>query len=306
MTSRTTPQPKPKSQDSPPTPFLKWAGGKRALLGEIVPRIPNFAGTYIEPFLGAGALMFTQETSKKKIVNDFNQDLIEVYEVIRDEPAKLISTLKTHKNTKEHFLKVRAWDREPNFKTKRTKVERAARIIFLNKTCFNGLYRVNSQGFFNVPFGDCKKPDWIAESNILRVSKFLSHKSRVSFSTRLLSGDYRQASKLAKPGDFVYFDPPYDPASNTSSFVSYQSGGFTSANQEELRDEILRLTKLGVPVILSNSDTKLIGGLYGDKAIFTISRVKVNRAISAKVSGRVAVGEVLVDNFKKIKSIGAK
>jgi DNA adenine methylase len=165
---------------------------------------------------------------------------------------------------------------------------------------------VNSQGFFNVPFGDYKKPDWIAESNILKVSKFLSHKSRVSFSTRLMSGDYRQASKLAKPGDFVYFDPPYDPASNTSSFVSYQSGGFTSANQEELRDEILRLTKLGVPVILSNSDTKLIGELYGDKAIFTISRVKVNRAISAKVSGRVAVGEVLVDNFKKIKSIGTK
>lgn len=274
-----------------PSPFLKWAGGKRGLLHEILPVIPDFTGRYIEPFLGAGAVLFAVDFDKA-LVNDFNENLIEVYEVIKSEPEKLIKALKKHVNDKEHFLSVRAWDRAPGF-SDRTPVERAARFIYLNKTGFNGLYRVNSQGFFNVPFGGQKNPDFIAEDNIRHVSQYLKN---VSFT----SGDYRHATKKAKPGDFVYLDPPYDPISATASFVAYNESGFGKADQEELRDEVVRLTKLGVPVLLSNSDTPFIRDLYADKKLFRIRSVEVRRAISAKASSRGMIGEVLVDNYAAV------
>jgi DNA adenine methylase len=276
---------------SKPTPFLKWAGGKRWLLHEILPIVPEFTGRYIEAFVGAGAVLFAIDF-KSAIVNDFNEDLIEVYEVIKDQPEQLITALKKHKNDKEHFLKVRAWDREANF-YKRTAVERAARFIYLNKTGFNGLYRVNSKGYFNVPFAYPQNPDFIAEDNIRLVSAYLKN---VSFT----KGDYRAATKKAKPGDFVYLDPPYDPISTTSSFVAYNKTGFDQNDQEELRDEIVRLTKLGVHVLLSNSDTDFIRGLYSNTKLFHITDVEVRRAISAKTSSRGMISEVLVDNFKAV------
>ena len=277
-----------------PAPFLKWAGGKRALLPEILPLIPKFEGSYIEPFLGAGAVMFAAG-ARRVIANDFNSDLIEVYEVIRDYPDELLTELRKHKNTKEHFLKVRELDRKPTFKSL-SPVKRAARFIYLNKTGFNGLYRVNSKGYFNVPFGGQKNPDFIAEENIRLVSPFLK-------GVRLLRGDYRQATKAASPSDFVYFDPPYDPISETSSFVAYNQDGFNKNDQVDLRDEIIRLTHLGVPILHSNSDTPFIRDLYSDTNLFTTHSVTVRRAISAKASSRGIIGEVLIENYK---SVGAE
>lgn len=282
-------------------PFLKWAGGKRALLPEILPRIPEFAGRYFEPFLGAGAVMFAMPAKTTKVVNDFNIDLVEVYETIRDFPEELIRHLKKHHNTKEHFLRVRAWDRHEEF-IRRDPVERAARFIFLNRTCFNGLYRVNSKGQFNVPFGNYVKPDLVLTKTIQDASDFLNATdAKGTQLVEITSGDYRGATQKAAKSDFVYLDPPYDPISATSSFVSYQQDGFGRTDQVDLRDEILRLTAIGVPVLLSNSDTPFIREIYGAADIFEIEGVSVSRNIGATASSRSKVGEVLVNNYRAIK-----
>jgi DNA adenine methylase len=278
-----------------PKPFLKWAGGKRAVLPEILPRIPEFEGTFIEPFLGAGAVLFSIPAETKKIANDFNSELIGVYKAVRDDLDRLVHELKKHKNTKEHFLQVRAMDRSPSFH-KVDPVAKAARFIYLNKTCFNGLYRVNADGFFNVPFGNYASPEIVSPENLLKVSEFLSKKISGRSAVRFMAGDFAKTTALAKPGDFVYLDPPYDPVSGTSSFVNYQQQGFTKLDQERLRDEMIRLTKIGVPVLLSNSDTSLIRGLYSDRRIFRIEKIQVRRTISASVTSRGSVGEVLVSN----------
>lgn len=280
-----------------PLPILKWAGGKRALLPKILPMIPKFTGTYFEPFLGAGALFFSMPHQTKKVGNDYNKDLIELYRVVRDNPEGLLSELRQHRNNKEHFYKVRAWDREANFH-QRSAEERAARLIFLNKTCFNGLYRVNSRNEFNVPFGDLKNPDFISETNLLRMSSFLRSREKGKRLVTLKSGDYRRALKNAKGGDFVYLDPPYDPLSKTSSFVSYQTSGFSSADQETLKQEIDTLTARGVPVLLSNSATPLIRKLFSDKSVFRIKRVTANRTIGASINSRGKTAELLIDNFR--------
>lgn len=233
------------------------------------------------------------EPERPKVVNDANADLIEAYEVIRDNLPSLLKELKSHENSKDHFLQVRAWDRSSKFKTM-SPVKRAARFIFLNKTCFNGLYRVNSQGFFNVPFGNYKRPNYLDTHNLTAVSHFLRN------NVKMTVGSYLASTKNAGKNDFVYFDPPYDPVSTTSSFVAYRDAGFSSDDQIQLKEEILRLTDKGVPVLLSNSSTPFIRSLYGDKEIFRMGTVSVNRAISASSAGRKAVSEVLVDNFGAI------
>lgn len=276
-----------------PKPFLKWAGGKRSLLSEILPRVPEFSGRYIEPFLGAGAVMFALTPKNGILANDFNKDLIEVYTVIRDDLDNLMSELALHVNEKEHFLSVRAWDRMPDFQ-EFSAAKRAARFIYLNKTCFNGLYRVNSEGFFNVPFGNYKQPDFSNLENLLAVRNFLES------NVELTSGDYREASKSASPDDFVYFDPPYDPVSPTSSFVAYQKGGFSKEDQVALRDEALRLTELGVKVLLSNAATEFIQLIYGETGAFRMSPVRVNRTISASAQSRLSAPEYLIDNFQAV------
>jgi DNA adenine methylase len=278
-----------------PKPFLKWAGGKRAVLPEILPRIPEFEGTFIEPFLGAGAVLFSIPAETKKIANDFNSELIGVYKAVRDDLDRLVHELKKHKNTKEHFLKVRAMDRNPSFH-KVDPVAKAARFIYLNKTCFNGLYRVNADGYFNVPFGNYARPEIVSPENLLKVSEFLSKKISGRSAVRFMVGDFAKTTALAKPGDFVYLDPPYDPTSGTSSFVNYQQQGFTKLDQQRLRDEMIRLTKIGVPVLLSNSDTSFIRSLYSDRSMFRIEKIQVRRTISASVTSRGSVGEVLVSN----------
>jgi len=279
-----------------PQPFLKWVGGKRALLSEIRPfleswNVENEGSRYFEPFLGAGAVLFDLDPNVKKFGNDSNRDLVEVYRVIKRNPEGLLEELEKHTNESDHFYKVRNWDREPDFGA-RTPESRAARFIYLNRTCFNGLYRVNSDGFFNVPFGRYKSPNFLNYENIHAVSKFLRNTPPVTIS----HGDYRNCSSKALAGDLVYFDPPYDPVSPTASFTAYNKDGFSRENQEELRDEATRLARSGVNILLSNSDTKFINDLYSDQTVFRIKKVTTYRGIGAEASARGAIKEVLISS----------
>jgi DNA adenine methylase len=280
-------------------PFLKWAGGKRALLGQILPNIPEFTGKYVEPFLGAGAVFFQIAIEKPKIVSDQNSELIDTFTVVRDSPYELIEELRRHKNEKNYFLRIRDLDRLQDY-ANLDKVQRAGRFIFLNKTCFNGLYRVNSKGHFNVPFGNQKNPDIVSEQQILNASYFLNYrqlKSRKKFASELLNGDYTVATQKVTSDDFVYLDPPYHPVSVTSNFVTYGRNGFTERNQEELRNEVLRLHSVGAKIMLSNSDTPLINSLYSSK-IFFKKTISVRRAISARAEGRAPINELLITNYR--------
>jgi DNA adenine methylase len=282
-----------------PGPFLKWAGGKRALLGDILPNIPEFTGKYVEPFLGAGAVFFQIGAGVQKVASDQNSELIDTYTVVRDYPERLIEELRKHKNEKEHFLAIREMDREAQF-FKLDIVERAARFIFLNKTCFNGLYRVNSNGHFNVPFGNQKNPDIVSEKQILNASAYLRHRltgSKGKFSSQLFTGDYKAITKSVKEDDFVYMDPPYHPISTTSNFVTYGKNGFNATHQEELRDEVLLMHTLGAKIMLSNSDTPLIRKLFSSR-VFHKKTVSVRRAISAKSEGRAPISELLITNYR--------
>lgn len=280
-----------------PQPFIKWAGGKRSILPEILKRFPSEFGTYYEPFVGAGAVLFAQDRTRPKVAGDYNAELIGVYETIRDDVEGVIRELRKFKNTKQDFLEIRAWDRSPQF-SRRTAVSRAARFIYLNKCGFNGLHRVNRRGFFNVPFGSNYGADFVNESNLRSVSQFLAAKVNGMPTLKLVSGDYRETLNSAMEGDLVYCDPPYDPLSPTSSFTSYSDVGFSREDQVALRDEILRLTDLGVKVIASNSSTAFIRDLYRDKTIFRIDELRVRRAISAAAKSRGSVPEVLICNFR--------
>jgi DNA adenine methylase len=281
-----------------PTPFLKWAGGKRALVAQILEHVPHDVERYYEPFLGAGSLFFSLPSELPKVVSDYNSELISVYETLRDDVDGVLRELRKMKNTKENYIAVRAWDRSPRFSS-RSPESRAARFIFLNKCGFNGLYRVNSQGQYNVPYGNPKKVDYIAEDNLRAVSDFLNTRSSDGqVASKISSGDYRQILKTATGyGSLVYVDPPYHPTSSTSNFTSYSSDGFGESDQIALRDEIIRLTQAGVRVLHSNSDTGFIRNLFSDD-IFTINEVTVRRAIAAKSSSRGIVTEVLIDNYK--------
>jgi DNA adenine methylase len=282
-----------------PGPFLKWAGGKRALLGDILPNIPEFTGKYVEPFLGAGAVFFQIGAGVQKVASDQNSELIDTFTAVRDDPERLIEELRKHRNEKEYFLSIREMDRQAQF-SKLDKVERAARFIFLNKTCFNGLYRVNSNGHFNVPFGNQKNPDIVSEKQILNASAYLRHRlpgSKGKFSSQLFTGDYKAITKSVKEDDFVYLDPPYHPISTTSNFVTYGKDGFNAIHQEELRDEVLLMHKLGAKIMLSNSDTPLIRKLFSSR-VFYKKTVSVRRAISAKSEGRAPISELLITNYK--------
>lgn len=281
-------------------PFLKWAGGKRALLPEILPRIPEFSGRYIEPFLGAGAVMLAIPSDIPKVLNDFNSELISVYTSIRDFHEDLIRELKKHKNTSEYFYKVREWDRLSGYED-RPSIQKAGRFIFLNKTCFNGLYRVNSKGHFNVPYGRPSNPEIFNAKHLERVSEILNgiglEGVKESPKVKLSSGDFRNVTLKATKDDFIYLDPPYDPINTTSAFVSYQKEGFGRTNQIELRDEVVRLTKIGVPVLLSNSDTSFIRRIYREPKLFRIESIQVHRGIGASAASRGKVGEVLISNY---------
>lgn len=270
-------------------PLLKWVGGKRQLLNEIVPMIPEHITTYVEPFIGGGAVLFDIQP-KKAIINDRNSELINVYKTIKDNPEMLIEELKIHNenNDSEYFYNLRAIDREENY-DEYDDIKKASRIIYLNKTCYNGLYRVNSSGFFNTPYGKYKSPNIVNEVTIRALYNYFN-----SANIKILNDDYKVALKGLRKGAFVYFDPPYVPISTSSSFTGYTEGGFTLKHQEELKLECDKLNKRGIKFLLSNSDCDFIRDLYKD---YNIKTVRAKRAINSNSLKRGEINEVLVYNY---------
>lgn len=270
-------------------PFLKWAGGKRQLIPIITEKyMPGRFGNYYEPFLGGGAL-FLDLQPKQAVINDSNSELINCYEVIRDSVEELIDSLGQHQNLEDYYYSIREWDREKDFKN-RDKVQRASRIIFLNKTCYNGLFRVNSQGQFNVPFGRYKNPNFLDEAVLRAVSHYLNN-VKVS----ILNLDFESALKTAKKNDFIYIDPPYDPVSNTASFTGYDINGFDRSEQIRLKEVVDDLTGRECKVLLSNACTDFILDLYKK---YKIEKVPASRAINSNALKRGKVDEVLVMNYE--------
>ena len=268
----------------PPGPFLKWAGGKGQLLGQMAPHFPKEYRTYFEPFLGGGAVFFHLQP-EKALLADLNPDLVNAFQVVRDHPAALMETLDHHaelRMSEEYFYEVRRQE-----VSALSSVERAARTIFLNKTCFNGLYRVNSRGGFNVPWGGYPNPTLYDRVNLLSSSAHLQGKI-------VLLADYRKACGRARKGDLVYFDPPYHPLSETSGFTSYTKEDFGDRDQTALAQTFRRLDKRGCLVMLSNSPTPLVRSLYEG---FRIEVLKAKRAINSKGTGRGAIDELLVMNY---------
>ncbi|MGQ9556180.1 MAG: DNA adenine methylase [Anaerolineae bacterium] len=267
-------------------PFLKWAGGKTQLLGELIARVPAEFRTYHEPFVGGGALFF-ELLRRGRIVDaylsDINMDLIDVYTALRDQVEQVISALKSHRYDRYYFYKVRAMIPESL-----PLPERAARTIYLNRTCFNGLYRENRAGQFNVPFGRYTNPTICDEANLRAVSHALQ-------GVNISCHGFETVLDTAKPGDFVYFDPPYHPVSTTSSFTAYDRSGFGLEEQYRLRDVYEELTSRGVKAMLSNSDTSLVRQLYREHRI---ARVLAKRAINSKASARGRIGELIICNYE--------
>jgi DNA adenine methylase len=276
------------------TPFVKWAGGKSQLLEQFEPFFPTRFNRYVEPFVGGGAVFFHLFNkgliADGVILNDLNQDLMTCYEVIRDRVDKLVEELRrheTHKMNESYFYEIREWDRKPGFH-ERSPVEQTARTIFLNRTCYNGLYRVNSRGQFNVPFGRYKNPTICDEDNLRAVSQALQ-------GVELRSEDFEQCIEWARPGDFVYLDPPYHPLSETASFTSYTRDNFEEADQIRLAAVFRQLDKMGCQVMLSNSYTPLIRELY-DGYGYTRETVTARRAISCRGDGRGGIPELVIVN----------
>lgn len=275
-------------------PYLKWAGGKRQLLPEIRKYLPSRISeyTYYEPFVGAGAVLFALQP-KQAVINDSNSQLILTYQVVRNHIEELIDAMRVHQknNSEEYYYEVRAQDRDPIFFQSLSDIQKAARLIFLNKTCYNGLYRVNSQGLFNVPYGRYKNPA-ICEETVLRaVHNYLQNNE-----IEILNGDFATVTQNADNKSFVYFDPPYHSPDNTN-FTGYQADGFDENEQLRLRNAYIELTERGIKCLLSNSDTDFIRRIFGDNG-FQIITVQAKRAINSNSAGRGEVNEVLIKNWE--------
>lgn len=273
-------------------PVLKWVGGKRQLLEEIFRYIPERFTTYYEPFVGGGAVFFHLQP-RKAIINDVNFELMNIYQVIKEDVAGLIEELKKHQenNEEQYFYQIREQDRDKEGYSKLTPVERAARILYLNKTCYNGLFRVNKAGEFNTPFGNYRNPNIVNEITLQAVSKYLN-KAKIT----LLCTDFAEVLQGARKGAFVYLDPPYDPVSDTASFTGYDKGGFGRDEQVRLKETCDKLHKKGVKFLLSNSATDFIKDLYKD---YQIEVIQAKRAINSKPDKRGEVDEVLVRNYEQ-------
>lgn len=276
-----------------PKPFVKWAGGKRALLPELLRLMPNSFNNYFEPFVGGGALFF--ELSKRGLLQgkkvylfDANAELVNTYQTVKKHPKKLLKQLREFeaKHSEEFYYSVRSMDREPDFKSLPAEV-RAARFIYLNKTCFNGLWRVNSKGQHNVPMGRYKNPAIHDEETIMAASYALQN-------AEIQNADFAEVLKLADKGDFVYFDPPYYPLTPTSSFTAYHENVFLDEEQKRLYGVFKELADRGVSVMHSNSDTEFIKELYKG---YDIEFVEVNRFINSKSSGRGKIREVIIKKY---------
>ncbi len=271
------------------SPMLKWVGGKRQLLSEIIPMIDGKCSTYVEPFIGGGAVLFKLQP-KKAIINDYNNELINVYRIVRDNVDELIEVLKIHEknNSADYYYEIRSLDRSDTFDDM-TDVEKAARIIYLNKTCYNGLYRVNSSGQFNSPYGRYKNPNIVNEAVLKAISHYFN-----SNQIEILNGDYKDTLRYLDKNSFVYFDPPYMPISSSSSFTGYTESGFGYEKQVELKEECDKLTQKGIRFVQSNSDCKEIRELYKD---YNIKTVKAKRSINSIGKKRGEINEVLIYNW---------
>jgi len=276
---------------SQPKPFVKWAGGKRQLMPELEKNFPTKFGTYVEPFLGGGAVMFdllTKEPNLKCNVSDLNSDLVLAYVTIRDRLEKLIESLENHsknyhKDSTGYYYEVR--NQEP-----KNQIEKVSRLLFLNKTCFNGLYRVNSKGKFNVPLGRYTNPNIVNKENLQIVSKTLQS-AKIKISCR----DFGSIVKDAKKGDFVYFDPPYQPISDTANFTSYTHRDFTEDDLERLADLANQLNSKGCKVMLSNSNSKTVKKLFSSG--WAIKEIKANRSINSNSQKRTGHKEIIIKNY---------
>lgn len=251
--------------------------------------MPEDFSTYFEPFLGGGAVLFELQP-RKAVVSDISKELINIYLVIKNSIEELIEDLRKHRNDKGYFYEVRRRDRDREHYNRLPAVQRASRMLFLNKTCFNGLFRVNKSGEFNVPFGNYKKPNIVNEKTLRAVSNYFNEST-----ITIACWDFERALEGAEKGDFVYLDPPYDPLSGSSNFTNYCEKGFDRSEQLRLKKACDSLHKKGVSFLLSNSATDFIKDLYRH---YRIEVIQAKRAINSKASGRGAVDEVLVMNYK--------
>lgn len=265
-------------------PVLKWAGGKSRSLPSILASLPERIDTYYEPFVGGAAVFFALSEAKRfrrAVLSDRNADLIDVYRGLKADADAVIQVLRSYRYERDEYYRIRALvpaDLSPP--------ERAARIIFLNKTGYNGLYRVNSRGVFNVPFGRYKNPTFCDPENLRAASAALKK-------VRLEVTDFQSSCREAERGDAVYFDPPYFPVSKTASFTAYHSNSFGRPEHERLAEAVRTLSRRGVAVVLSNSDTPFTRRLFSEWAV---RKVAVSRPINSDVSARGAVSELLVTN----------
>lgn len=270
-----------RTAEAAPRPFVKWAGGKSQVLPELLSRTPRHYERYFEPFLGGGALFFASSPAEAHL-SDANPLLVNAYAVVRDHVEELARSLAGHLPTREYYYSMREAD-----PSGLSDVERASWFIYLNKTCYNGLWRVNSKGRFNVPFGRYKNPRVLDEDNLRRVSRALRN-------AELTCADFEEALAGAGKGDFVYFDPPYHPVSRTSSFTGYLTGGFDLLQQERLAGIFAKLSDAGATAMLSNSDTTEIRRLYSG---YRIEAVQAKRAINSRPDLRGAVSELVIRNY---------
>lgn len=272
-------------------PFTKWVGGKRQLIPTLIEILPSNFKTYYEPFVGGGALFF-ELAPKKAVINDNNEELILAYKVIQSNVDDLIAELRKHrdKNSKDYYLNLRSADRDGRIE-QMSDVERAARILYMLRVDFNGLYRVNSKNQFNVPYGSYKNPKILDEDNLRNISSYLNNNH-----VKILNGDFEDAVKTAKEGDLVYFDPPYVPLSKTENFTSYTSNGFVYDEQIRLRNLFQSLDERGVFVMLSNSSAELVYDLYNPISK-NIIEVGATRMINSNAQKRGKVNELIITNF---------
>jgi DNA adenine methylase len=269
------------TKDRLPKPFVKWAGGKGQLVLELVSRMPNFEGTYFEPFVGGGALFFYLNP-QKAVIQDSNEELIHCFKIVRDRTDELINALLQLKYSNEDYYRIRAEDPDTL-----DPVYRAARTVYLNRTGFNGLYRVNKSGKFNVPMGRYKNPTICDEKNLKACAVALVHADIVAES-------FETVVSRAKKGDFVYFDPPYVPVSKTANFTAYQGGGFLEDDQKRLALVFKTLTDNGVFAMLSNADVPWTREAYKQ---FRIHSVQATRRVNSNAKARGPVGELIVTNY---------
>lgn len=272
-------------------PIVKWVGGKRQLLSEIVPLLPKITKkiTYVEPFIGGGAVIFAQQPVKG-IINDYNAELINVYEVIKNEPKPLLELLEIHKslNSADYFYEIRELDRDDKYDDL-SSVEKAARIIYLNKTCYNGLFRVNQAGQFNTPYGKYKNPNIVNRPVIMAMSDYFN-----SNDIQIMQGDYRDVLRNLDKNSFVYLDPPYMPISSSSSFTGYTENGFSGIEQLNLKNICDELNERGIKFLLSNSDHPYLREIYSK---YKITTVQARRTINSNAKRRGEINEILVRNY---------